>query len=268
MRQRNVWMLVLSRALRFSPSWGDVPWFQAHERRSSMVSYLFKTPLRRKDSLPSRAFRSGCIPDKKHILSRKQTRIVMHTYEPVTRVTFLRARTNRGGVRGACVAHTRAEVRNFRPTYTRVIYYVARAEHMSHLHIAWYRKRSPRLPTVWAICEKFQQNVASAFVVKESRVSFLRFLLILFSPLVRFLFCHVLREDVSLRRRGRELRNLRKRPSALSRCVICANRRKTYSRPRFEWSVFMKENSSSLFPNSLTIYFLKRSIPETWIDES
>lgn len=40
---------------------------------------------------------------------------------------------------------------NFRATYTRpistqVIYYVARREHMSHLHIAWYRKGERGLP--------------------------------------------------------------------------------------------------------------------------
>lgn len=107
----------------------------------SVVSYLFKTPLRRKDSLPSRthartlSFLRG-VPDKKHVLSRKTGRHGSSCTRTrlVTRVTCLCARTSRDGVHGACVAHT--GVRNFRPTYTRVIYYVARREHMSHLHIA------------------------------------------------------------------------------------------------------------------------------------
>jgi len=75
--------------------------------------------------------------DKKHVLSRKtgRTRIV-YIYAPVTRVMCHRARTSQGDVRGACVAYTEVVVRNFRPTYTRVIYYVARVEHISHLHIA------------------------------------------------------------------------------------------------------------------------------------
>lgn len=55
----------------------------------SVVTYLFKTPLRHKDSLPSRTralFLLRGVPDKKHypVLSRKtrQTRIVVHMYAP------------------------------------------------------------------------------------------------------------------------------------------------------------------------------------------
>ena len=55
-----------------------------------------------------------------------------------------------------CVRPWRDQCGNFRPylynrtSSTRVIYYVARREHMSHLHIAWYRKREPPLPTAAA----------------------------------------------------------------------------------------------------------------------
>lgn len=154
--------------------------------RETMVSYLFKT-LRRKHSLPLRALSLvQDVPDKKHVLSRKTGRHGSScTRMRPWHVLRASARERAGTVYVVHVWHTPgAGARNFRPTYTRVIYYVARGEHMSHLHIAWYRKlglaTSDGASNMWKISTK--GSLRSALVAKEIRVSFLRFLRSLFPP--------------------------------------------------------------------------------------
>lgn len=124
---------------------------------------------------------------------------------------------------------------------------------MSHLHIAWYRKRGSRLPTVRAICEKFQRKAVYAPPLSRRRpvLSFLRFLSPFFAPvffLLRPSGGHLIEET-----RPRVAQFTK---ASLSRCIIRANGRKGALSPRLTKPHFKRpvvhegKIQAPCFPNS------------------
>lgn len=204
------------------------------------------------------------VPDKKHVLSRKTgghgsscTR--MRPWHVLRASARERAET----VYTRCMrgTHRGPGIRNFRPTYTRVIYYVARGEHMSHLHIAWYRKRGSRLPTVRAICEKFQQKAVSAPPLSQDRS------VCPSSAFFSSFFPPFFRPRPSGGRLIEKTESCAIYENVLLRCTLCANRRKGTIlssrpiKPHFERFIHERKTRVPFFPNSL-IYLSSNRIPE------